>query len=266
MTYLTAVLLVILCFAVPAVISYLVSRRMATEARRRYHEVGIAVFLQLGVVFAVLLAFVFNNVWEQFNTADDAVDKESVDLQSAANRAAYLPEEWGLAIRHSLASYLESEINEEWPAMERREVSPATTVAYNQLFETVAAIPPSDPLIASTRESMLLLVSDVRDQRQLRLFQLKTNVPSFLWGLLIAFSSVLTAFIILSGVGHSLVQSLLVGVFSAFLVAIMLTIHMLDFPFEGSIRVSPEPLRAAQVHLDDIPLVYETERRNPPRG
>jgi hypothetical protein len=28
---------------------------------RRYHEVGYAVFLQLGVIFAVLLAFVFNN-------------------------------------------------------------------------------------------------------------------------------------------------------------------------------------------------------------
>ncbi|WP_158802554.1 DUF4239 domain-containing protein [Acidisoma sp. L85] len=111
---------------------------------------------------------------------------------------------------------------------------------------------------------MLQLISDVRDQRQLRLFQLKTNVPAFLWGLLIAFSSVLTIFIVLSGVGHSVVQSLLVGVFAAFLVAIMLTIHMLDFPFEGSIRVSSEPLRTAQSHIDDIPLIYSAERRSSP--
>nr|WP_256367219.1 DUF4239 domain-containing protein [Acidisoma sp. L85] len=124
--------------------------------------------------------------------------------------------------------------------------------------------PPSSTFVASTRESVLQLISDVRDQRQLRLFQLKTNVPAFLWGLLIAFSSVLTIFIVLSGVGHSVVQSLLVGVFAAFLVAIMLTIHMLDFPFEGSIRVSSEPLRTAQSHIDDIPLIYSAERRSSP--
>lgn len=264
MTYSTAILIIILCFAIPAFFSYLVAKRMATESRKRYHEVGIAVFLQLGVVFAVLLAFVFNNVWEQFNSADDAVDKESVDLVSAANRAAYLPEGWGLEIRSALASYLANEINDEWPAMERREISRSTTLAYTHLFETAAAIPPSSTFVASTRDSVLQLISDVRDQRQLRLFQLKTNVPAFLWGLLIAFSSVLTIFIVLSGVGHSVVQSLLVGVFAAFLVAIMLTIHMLDFPFEGSIRVSSEPLRTAQSHIDDIPLIYSAERRSSP--
>jgi hypothetical protein len=35
---------------------------------RRYHEVGYPVFLQLGVIFAVLVAFVFNGVWSDYNT------------------------------------------------------------------------------------------------------------------------------------------------------------------------------------------------------
>src|SRR4029077_19234369 len=41
-----------------------------------YHEVGYAVFLQLGVIFAVLLAFVFNGVWSDYNTASRAIDSE----------------------------------------------------------------------------------------------------------------------------------------------------------------------------------------------
>jgi hypothetical protein len=34
---------------------------------RRYHEVGNAVFLQLGVIFAVLLALAFNNFWSDYD-------------------------------------------------------------------------------------------------------------------------------------------------------------------------------------------------------
>ena len=44
-----------LCLALHAVVP--------REKFRRFHDVSYAVFLQLGVVFAVLLAFVFNGVW-----------------------------------------------------------------------------------------------------------------------------------------------------------------------------------------------------------
>ena len=45
----------------------LLHRIVHRDRFRRYHEVGYAVFLQLGVIFAVLLAFVFNGVWSDYN-------------------------------------------------------------------------------------------------------------------------------------------------------------------------------------------------------
>jgi hypothetical protein len=53
---------------------------------RRYHEVGYAVFLQLGVIFAVLLAFVFNGVWSDYNTASRAIDSECASLHGSYRR------------------------------------------------------------------------------------------------------------------------------------------------------------------------------------
>lgn len=38
----------------------LIHRRVENDLRRLHHDVGSVVFLQLGVVFAVLLAFVFS--------------------------------------------------------------------------------------------------------------------------------------------------------------------------------------------------------------
>jgi hypothetical protein len=58
---------------------------------RRYHEVGYAVFLQLGVIFAVLLAFVFNNVWSDYNVAAQAIDSECPSLHGIAILSDRLP-------------------------------------------------------------------------------------------------------------------------------------------------------------------------------
>lgn len=255
MDYFEAFLIILGAFLVPAAFSYLLTRRSAHESRQRFHEIGIAVFLQMGVIFAVILAFVFTNVWDQFNDASNAVDREAVDLQNMADRAAYLPPAEAVAVRHALASYMQSEVDSEWPNMMRRSVSVDTTAAFTQLFVVVASIPVAGSLVAGTRESLLHLIADVRDQRQLRLFQLKTNVPDWLWTVLIGSSAVLVFFVMASAVGHHIVQAGLVGVFAAFLTAILVTIHLLDYPFEGSIRIEPDRIMNTLAHIDDIPVI-----------
>lgn len=255
MSYYQALLIIICAFLAPAAAGYLLSRRTNPDKRQQFHEVGIAVFLQMGVILAVIIAFVFTNVWDQFNDASNAVDREAVDLQNMADRAAYLPPAEAFAVRHALADYMQSEVNSEWPNMMRRAVSVETTVAFTHLFVAVASIPLAGSLVEGTRESLLHLIRDVRDQRQLRLFQLKTNVPNWLWTLLIGSSAVLVFFVMASGVGHHIVQGALVGVFAAFLAAILVTIHLLDYPFEGSIRIEPDRITNTLAHIDDIPVI-----------
>ena len=69
MSYTELVGLVLGAGLVAAVTCALLHRIVHRDTFRRYHEVGYAVFLQLGVIFAVLLAFVFNNVWSDYNVA-----------------------------------------------------------------------------------------------------------------------------------------------------------------------------------------------------
>jgi hypothetical protein len=73
---------------------------------RRYHEVGCAVFLQLGVIFAVLLAFVFNGVWSDYNTASRAIDSECASLHGIAILSDRLPSPARDAILDDLRAYL----------------------------------------------------------------------------------------------------------------------------------------------------------------
>ena len=68
-----------------AVICVLLHRIVHHDRFRRYHEIGYAVFLQLGVIFAVLLAFIFDNVWSNYNVASQAIDSECGSLHGGGD-------------------------------------------------------------------------------------------------------------------------------------------------------------------------------------
>src|SRR5215472_17116904 len=98
-----------------ALICALLHRAVRHERFRRYHEVGYAVFLQLGVSFAVLLAFVFNNVWSDYDIASQAINSECASLHGIAIISDGLPSSARDAILGNLHAYLTIVLNLEWP-------------------------------------------------------------------------------------------------------------------------------------------------------
>ena len=69
MSYTELVGLVLGAGLVAAVTCALLHRIVHRDTFRRYHEVGYAVFLQLGLHLPYYWAFVFNNVWSDYNVA-----------------------------------------------------------------------------------------------------------------------------------------------------------------------------------------------------
>ena len=110
---------------VAAFLCALLHRIVHGDRFRRYHEVGYAVFLQLGVIFAVLLAFVFNNVWSDYNVASQAIDSECASLHGIAILSDRLPSPARDAILDDLHTYLTTVLDREWPDMQRRNKSGA---------------------------------------------------------------------------------------------------------------------------------------------
>src|SRR5271170_2907697 len=78
------------------------------DFRQRHHDVGSVVFLQLGVVFAVLLAFVFNEAWGEYNEAARSINLEVSAMHGVAMIAATLPPVQANTILTTQRAYLES--------------------------------------------------------------------------------------------------------------------------------------------------------------
>src|SRR6516165_7952793 len=113
---------------VAAFICALLHRIVRRDTFRRYHEVGYAVFLQLGVIFAVLLAFVFNNVWSDYNVASQAIDSERASLHGIAILSDRLPSPARTVILDDLHGYLTTVLDREWADMQRRNESRAASL------------------------------------------------------------------------------------------------------------------------------------------
>jgi hypothetical protein len=249
MTYGSASVLVLASGLLAGFVAGQVRRRVRLDSLRRHHEIGSAVFLQMGVVFAVLLAFVFNEVWGEYNTAAEAISRESGDLRVAALLAGNLPLDSRESVKALIASYLSTVIEEEWPAMSERHDSPAAETRLRQLALGVTTLPMNTTQQADTRSEIAALLRSASQYRQMRLFQMVQGIPPMLWFMLLAFSVTLVGFLFFFGIDNVWSQMVFTGVFAAALALLLVILSMLDYPFEGAMRLSPAPFSDTLLHV-----------------
>ncbi len=238
MTYSAVILLVLGSGLIAGFLAWQIRRTVRLDALRRHHEVGSAVFLQLGVIYAVLIAFVFSEVWSEYNTAANAINQECGDLHGAAILASSLAPDQRRAVESGLRAYLAAVVQQEWPAMAERRMSDAASVAFRSLWLQVTRLPAAttDPAI---RDQILSELSNAHRWRETRLFQMQLGVPPVMWVLLIGIGLVLVGFLLCFGIEYVGSQVLFTGVFAASIAFVLVLVRLLDFPFEGSLRLPP---------------------------
>ena len=215
---------------VAAFMCALLHRIVHRDTFRRYHEVGYAVFLQLGVIFAVLLAFVFNNVWSNYNVASQAIDSECGSLHGIAILGDRLSSPARDAILNDLHAYLTTVIDREWADMQRRKESQVADAKFQLLWQTVETVN-TGPADNQIRDQLLSLLAAAHQSRETRLYQMTQGVPGLIWGLLIMFASTLIGCMLVFAAEAYTSKAVLVGVFTSSLTLALLTVRVLDFPF-----------------------------------
>jgi hypothetical protein len=232
-SYLAAIVIVLLFATAAALASLLINRIVPSEARSKHYEVGVQVFLQLGVMFSVLLAFVFNEVWSEYNTAAQAINGECGALHGASILAESLPEHAGRPLNQAIAVYVATVVHQEWPSMARRRTSQQAIVDFRRVMDAAARLDGDRTVGLAVQNQLLTLLSDAHRHRETRTFQITQSLPIAMWVVLQLLAFLLVALVLLStveGVSHMLFAS----VFTACTVMVLVLVRMLDFPFEGA--------------------------------
>ena len=238
MTYLLATVIVLGCALAAALSSIVVGRLVRIDTRRRYHDVGAQVFQQVGVMFAVLLAFVFSEVWSEYNTAAQAINGECGALHGAAMLAGALPPSMGRPVVGAIADYTRSVIDTEWPKMStQRRGSDRTTEAFRVAFDMAARMPVVAPADVAIRSHIVSLLAEAHANRETRKFQIDRAAPPAMWGVLLTLAVGLEIFVLFAAI-ESPTHIILAAAFAGCTVMVLVLVRMLDFPFEGAVSLS----------------------------
>jgi hypothetical protein len=236
MGYWTASLLVIGATLAAGLASIAIGRAVAVPARKSRHETGIAVFQQVGVMFAVLLAFVFNEVWSEYDTAAGAINGECGALHGAAILANALPAHAGRPVNQALLRYGQTVVGEEWRMMAGRRRSDEASEDFRLALDSAARLQATAPADLAVRSQIVELLTWAHAFRETRLFQMDQGMPIAMWAVLLCLALILQLLVLFAGIdmrAHLIFASAFAGC-TAF---VLVLVRMLDYPFEGALAL-----------------------------
>ena len=133
----------------------------------------------------MLLAFVFNEVWTQYNTAAQSINRECGALHGAAMLANAIPNRAGRPVNERIADYGRTVVAVEWPMMAQRRRSPEAAQAFRMALDTAARVPVTERADVAMRSQIVQLLTQAHAERETRTFQISRGVPWAMWTVLI---------------------------------------------------------------------------------
>jgi hypothetical protein len=236
------ILLLILWTALAMAGPVLIRRHVAFEKLRTNNEVAGFKFATIGVLYAVLLAFVVIITWERFHDAERALATEAGAAATIYGLAAGLGNPTAEALHSRVNAYLESILQDEWPAMAAGHESPKTTQALIRLYAELVREHPSDMHDQDLQQELYRELDKLTEARRERLVMAAGTVPGAIWFVLFLGAVLTIAFTFFFGTQNLLTQSLMTGALAALVFSAILVIIAIDRPFTGAVVVSQEPI------------------------
>jgi hypothetical protein len=227
----------------------LVRLRVRLQHLRGNNEVAGFKFAVIGVLYAVLLAFVVVISWERYHDAENALAREAGAAATVYRLAGGLDESSTAALRTTLAAYLNSVLADDWPAMVRGRSSTRTTQMLSDMYDEVIRFRPPDFHGANMQADVLSELDEVTRARRERLVMAEGTVPPVIWFVLFLGAALTISFTFFFGTENLIAQSLMTGILAAIILSAVVVVISLDRPYTGAVTVSKEPIRAV---LEDM--------------
>jgi hypothetical protein len=220
---------------------YLVARFTPREIRLAHNDRAGFILAVIGVVYAVLLAFVAIGTWERFNQAEARSYEESEALATVYRDAESFP---GAApLRAMLRAYVRSVIDDEWPRMRRGQRGRASNALLESADRYVRHLPVGSVAAQDVHGQMLSAMDTALADRETRLTIDFSGINGIMWVVLVAGAYITVGFTYLFGFERTVMQQLMIGGLSLTIGLVVFLVVGLDYPFRGSIAVGPDAFR-----------------------
>lgn len=240
----------------------LIRRRLSLERLKANNEVAGFKFATVGVLYAVLLAFAVIVVWEKFGDAENRVAEEAGAAATMYRLSSGMEGETAVHLRDAISTYLSSAIGEDWPAMGRGEASPSTTHVLDAVYSALLAFKPTDRRGTVLLSETLHQLDVLTQARRARLVVAAGVVPGVIWFVLFGGAILTVGFTLFFATDNLRAQTVMTGALTALIFSGLLVVVVIDRPFAGTVKVTPEALSVA---LHDFSSYTQRTSGGPPQ-
>ena len=208
---------------------------------RQSHNVPISVvYGALSVTFGVIIGFSAYLVLNKYTTSQVTEANEAADVRALYYLAGQFPQPQRDQIQDLATTYASTVIDEEWPLMGKGQPSPRAAALNQEITKSVIDFEPSTSPEQTLYSQALQRTHELNQNRTLRLLYASKGLPPILWFVLGVLAIMIILFSYLLGMESARLHILAVAALTAGLGFTMFTTIVLDSPFGGDLRVSPD--------------------------
>jgi Protein of unknown function (DUF4239) len=218
--------------------------RVAPHAALAEHnEIAGFVFAVVGVIYAVLLAFLAVGAWEHLQNADEQTYDEAARLIVVYRKCDAFPQSH--ALRSELRAYVSEIVNRDWTMMRYGEIDERVIDMGEHIAFQLRRLPVKTMAQQNEHAAMVASMDQALIDRDSREAVANMGIGVFLWGILFAgaFFTVVFSYLFAYRNTWSLVG--IVGLLAAMVALVLYLVAAVDYPFQGEIRVGPDAFEHA---------------------
>lgn len=248
--FIAPVLFFIGTVAVSLIGMFLVRRSVSLTTLESHHEVAGFVYAVIGVIYAVILAFIVILVWEQFILADERLEDEASSLSNVYRCSSGLQDAETKEQFHKLINeYIETMKTYEFKAMANYTTSKENMEVFHKMWNFVYSINPIDKRDEFWLDKTVESMKSFQLTRRLRILSVDFGVPKFTWFVMLIGAFITIGFTFLFGTKRVMPQLIIVVSLSSMIALVLILIQALDHPFNGIIQVDANIFKLLQRNI-----------------
>ena len=234
-----------------AVSGLLIAQHRIPLESRQSHNVPIGVvYGAISVTFGVIIGFSAYLVLNKYTTSQTTEANEAADVRALYYLGGQLPQPQRDQIQDGAISYARAVVDEEWPLMSQGQSSPRAAALNQEITKNIGGFEPSTSPEQTLYSQALQRTHELNQNRTLRLLYASKGLPPILWFVLGILALMIILFSYLLGMESVRLHILAVAALTAGLGFTMFTTIVLDSPFGGDLRVSPDAFEMVLSELE----------------
>ncbi|MCC7436968.1 MAG: DUF4239 domain-containing protein [Armatimonadetes bacterium] len=249
-----SILLLVLVVVAATAGAYFLRRWIPVERRQRNNEVVGPIIGLVGVIYAVLVAFVTVTVWAKWYDAEAHATQEANQVRGLFHALSAFPDSVSRPIQQDLKHYVEEVIRVEWAIMATGQDTPSIQSALmDDLWRRVQSIQPAGDYQATWYAAVADRMNDLSNARQRRLLSCHAAVPNIMWVFLMVGGIVTIALTLMFGIDSRHAHAAMTAAVAGTIAFLLYLIAALDLPYSGALQVHPEAFQHT-LHLISVSL------------